>query len=382
MTNEITTLIEEQGKAFEDFKNRHSNELHDVKAALHAIEAKGNRPGAGGALFETAADSEHKGAFIEYVRGGVESQIKAYEAKALSTTGSGGSDGGYAIPKVIDNQIAALLRASGSLRAIANVQTVPSGYKKLISTHGAAATWVGETAARPESTTPKLQELTPSWGELYANPMATQWMIDDSQFDMGNWLANELAEEFMLAENTAFINGTGTNQPKGILAYAFAATADSARAFGTLEMVKTGVNAGWVAGDPAKTLIDTVYKLAAPYRANASWAMNSNLINFVRQLKNSTGDYLWRDGLSNGQPATLLGYPVYELPDMPDVGATTIPILFGDFNRGYMITDREFGNRILRDPFTNKPYVGFYTTKRVGGMLVDSNAIKGIATRV
>jgi len=384
---EIQSLVEQQGEAVEAFKAMHTRELDEIKANLRAMEVKAGRPGMAADGYDAAAgitseDLAHKSAFVDYVRGGEEAAIKAIEAKAFSTTGSAGADGGFAIPKVIDQQVQSVLRASGSLRQVANVITVPSGYRKLVSVHGAGAAWVGETAARPETATPQLVELTPNWGELYANPMATQWMLDDALFNMENWLAQELAEEFTLAENPTFITGNGTNRPRGILNYTFVQTTDATRAFGQLESIKTGVNGGFAASNPSDILVTMIYRLAAPYRPNASWVMNANTINIVRQWKDSTGRYLWVDGLQQGQPATLLGYPVYELADMPDVGTGNIPILFGDFQRGYMICDRQFGTRVLRDPYSNKPYVGFYTTRRVGGMVVDSRAIKGILTSV
>lgn len=380
---EIQSLVEQQGEAVEAFKAMHTRELDEIKANLRAIEAKANRPGMAADSYDTAGgitsdDLAHKSAFDTWLREGNDSELKAVERKALSTTGSAGADGGFAIPKVLDQTVQSILRASASLRQIANVITVPSGYRKLVSVHGANTGWVSETAARPETTTPQLSELTPFWGEVYANPFATQWMLDDAFFSMESWLAQELAEEFTLAENTAFITGNGTNRPRGILNYTFVQTTDATRAFGQLESIKTGNATGFAASNPSDILVTMIYRLAAPYRPNASWAMNANTINIVRQWKDSTGQYLWRDGLQQGQPATLLGYPVYELADMPDVGAGNIPILFGDFRRGYMICDRQFGTRVLRDPYSNKPYVGFYTTKRVGGMVVDSRAIKGI----
>lgn len=372
--NDVLNLLNQQTAAFADFKARHSNELDEIKHTLRTIEAKGNRPGAGIDMLATSDDLQHKNAFMGYVRGGEEAEIKSIEAKALNVGTP--ADGGYAVPKVIDQQVQSLLRASGSLRAVANVQTVPAGYRKLVSVGGAGASWVGETDARTATTSPQLSELVPFWGEIYANPQATQYMLDDAQFDAGEWLANELAEEFALTENASFLTGNGTNKPKGLLTYTFVETADASRAFGQLQKIKTGVAGGL---DP-DALIKAVYTLAAPYRANATWAMNSNTIETVRKLKGTDGQYLWRDGLAEGQPATLLGYPVIDLPDMPDIANNALPILFGDFQRGYMITDRQMGTRVLRDPYSNKPYVGFYTTRRVGGMLVDSRAIKAITT--
>jgi HK97 family phage major capsid protein len=199
-------------------------------------------------------------------------------------------------------------------------------------------------------------------------------MLDDAVFDLETWLASEIAGEFARAEGAAFVSGSGTNQPKGFLAQPTSAAEDAARPFGTLQYVGTGDAAGL--GEIADlALIDLVHKLKAGHRQGACWVMNSATLADVRKLRTSEGAFLWQGSLAEGQPDRLLGYPVIEAEDMPDIGAGAFPIAFGNFRAGYLIAERS-ATAILRDPFTNKPFVHFYATKRVGGQVLDSAAIK------
>jgi HK97 family phage major capsid protein len=212
-------------------------------------------------------------------------------------------------------------------------------------------------------------------GELYANPAASQSMLDDAAFDVEAWLGEEIGREFGVAEGVAFVSGTGVNQPKGFLTYATAATADSARAFGTLQHVATGVSGAFAATAPEDALIDLVHALRPVYRQGAVFVMNSKTLARVRKMKDADGTFLWRPGLEAGQPATLLGYPVIEAEAMPDIAASSLSIAFGNFASGYVIAERA-ETRILRDPYSRKPFVHFYATKRVGGAVSNSEAIK------
>jgi HK97 family phage major capsid protein len=234
--------------------------------------------------------------------------------------------------------------------------------------------WVAETAGRPETATPSFAEIAPPMGELYANPAASQAMLDDAAFDVEQWLAGEIATEFARAEGAAFVNGTGVNRPRGFLSEPVAADADGARAFGTLQYVPSGA-AGAFGANPQDRLIDLVQALRSPYRQGASFVMNSATLSTIRKVKTADGAFLWQPGLIEGRPDTLLGYPVVEAEDMPDIGANTLSIAFGNFRIGYLIAERQ-ETQILRDPFTNKPFVHFYATKRVGGAVVNSEAIK------
>ena len=217
-------------------------------------------------------------------------------------------------------------------------------------------------------------EIAPPSGELYANPAASQAMLDDAAFDLEGWLAGEIAMEFARAEGTAFITGTGVDQPLGFLSSPAVLTGDGARAFGSLQYVASGDAAGFDA-NPDSKLIDVIHTMKAGHRQGASWVMNSATLSEVRKLKTTDGAFLWQPGLVEGQPDRLLGYPVVEAEDMPDIAAGAYPIAFGNFKAGYLIAERT-ATTILRDPFTNKPFVHFYATKRVGGQVLDSNAIK------
>lgn len=342
-------------------------DVDDVKARLDRVSRAASRPVIGGGA-ATTASLEVKGFVDGYLRMGRETEIK-------SISGIVASDGGYAVPREVDALISARLKNISPIRSIAQVvQTGTAGYRKLITTGGTASGWVSETGARTETATPSFAEIAPPAGELYANPAASQAMLDDSAFDIQSWLADEIAMEFARAEGAAFVNGTGTNQPKGFLAAPNAATADAARPFGTLQFLVSGNAAGFDTS-PELKLIDLVHSLKGGHRQGASWVMNSKTLAVVRKLKAADGSFLWQPGLMEGQPNRLLGYPVVEAEDMPDVAANAFPIAFGNFRAGYLIAERS-ATSILRDPFTNKPFVHFYATKRIGGQVLDSDAIK------
>jgi HK97 family phage major capsid protein len=311
-----------------------------------------------------------RGAFVDgYLRAGREVELKSFAGNVLA-------DGGYAVPREIDEQIDALLKAASPIRAIANVVRVGSaGYRKLVTRNGVASGWASETATRPVTNTPVFEEIVPPWGDLYAQPAATQAMLDDAQFDVEAWLSSEIAAEFAKAEGTAFVNGDGTNKPKGFLTYATAATSDATRPFGTLQYVASGAASDFIASNPQDRLLDLVHALRAPYRQGAVWVMNGATLARVRKFKDTTGAFIWTPGMVTGQPDLLLGYPVIESEDMPDIAANALAIAFGNFQAGYLIAERSETN-ILRDPYSNKPYVNFYATKRIGGAVTNSEAIK------
>ena len=200
-------------------------------------------------------------------------------------------------------------------------------------------------------------------------------MLDDAAFDVEAWLANEIATEFARAEGSAFVAGNGTNRPRGFLNNPTATTGDGTRAFGTLQYLATGTDASFGASNPQDRLVDLVQSLRPPYRQGASWVMNSKTLAAVRKFKDSTGAFLWQPSLISGNADMLLGYPVIEAEDMPDVASGSLSVAFGNFKAGYLITERA-ETTILRDPYTNKPYVYFYATKRIGGCVSNSEAIK------
>ncbi|WP_431469418.1 phage major capsid protein [Sphingosinithalassobacter sp. LHW66-3] len=308
-------------------------------------------------------------AFESFVRSGV----GGLEVKAF--TGASDAAGGVAVPDEIDTMIDATLKSISPIRSIANVvQVGSSGYRKLVTSGGTPSGWASETGSRDETATPAFHEIAPPSGELYANPAASQAMLDDAAFDVEQWLAGEIAAEFAKAEGAAFVNGDGTDKPKGFLQATVSLAGDATRSFGQLQYLPSGA-AGAFGDDAEETLIDLVQTLRPPYRQGAVWVMNSATLARIRKFRTSAGEFLWQPSLAAGQPATLLGYPVVEAEDMPDIAANSLSIAFGNFKAGYLIAERS-ATQILRDPYSNKPFVHFYATKRVGGMVSNSEAIK------
>lgn len=341
------------------------DDVDEVKARMDKVAKAASRPAIGAA---PETDAEVKSFVNGYLRRGAENEVK-------SINGATPADGGYSVPRQIDAVIAGTLAEISPIRSIAQVvQTGTAGYRKLISTGGTASGWVSETAARPETDTPDFAEIAPPSGDLYANPAASQAMLDDAAFDLEGWLANDVATEFARAEGTAFVTGSGTNQPEGFLQASTSTAEDGIRAFGQVQYIGSGDANGFDASPEAK-LIDLIHSLKSGHRQGASFVMNSTTLATVRKLKTADGAFLWQPGLVEGQPDRLLGYPVVEAEDMPDVSGGQFPIAFGNFRQGYLIAEHS-ATRILRDPFSNKPFVHFYATKRVGGQVLDSNAIK------
>ena len=359
-------IVARQDKADEAIQTLRSD-VDEVKARVDKIGTAAARPTLGNGTSD-APSAEVKGFVDGYLRRGRETEVK-------SVSGSSPADGGYAVPREIDAMIASELKEISPIRQLAQVVQVGSaGYRKLITTGGTASGWVSEAAARPETDTPNFAEIAPPTGELYANPAASQSMLDDAQFDLEAWLASEVAMEFARAEGAAFVNGSGADQPLGFLSSPTSLAGDAVRSFGSLQYIGSGDANGFDA-NPESRLIDLVHTMKAGHRQGASWVMNSSTLSDVRKLKTTDGAFLWQPGLVEGQPDRLLGYPVIEAEDMPDVGSDTFPIAFGNFKAGYIIAERS-ATQVLRDPFTNKPFVHFYATKRVGGQVLDSSAIK------
>ena len=398
MSTEVKSAIDALNRAFEEFKaanderikqletrgsadgaltekvERLNGEISKLQSQLTEVELQANRRALGpDGRREDPAVREHREAFNRFMRKGVEDGLGELAVKAAVQTGVD-ADGGYAVPEELDRQIASLLVEVSPMRQLAAVKQVGAGYKKLINTRGTASGWVGETAARPETDTPTLADVTPPQGEIYANPFATQRSLDDIFFDVEAWLAGEVVTEFSFQEGVAFVTGDGTNRPKGFLTYPTAATADGTRPFGTLQAVNTGAAAD-LGTAPLDALITLVYAMKAGHRRNASWLANALTYAELRKVKDANDNYIWQPSAQAGQPATLLGYAAYEDGAMPDIAADALPVAFGDWRAGYEINDIR-GTRVLRDPYSNKPYVGFYTTKRVGGGVVNSEAIK------
>lgn len=344
--------------------------LTEQKAALDRMALDARRP----ALSERAMEprSEAKSAFDRYVRSGDANALNTLEEKAASIGTP--ADGGYLAPDETERLISARIRDVSPMRQIASVRQIGANtYRKPVNAAGAAAGWVGETDNRPQTDTPTLAPIDFPTMELYAMPAATQALLDDGVVDVEQWLAEEVQAEFAKQEGAAFINGAGAAQPKGLLSYT--AKADGTQGFGELGYVATGADGALPSTDPADALIDFVYTVRQAYRANGRFLMNRSTVGALRKLKDGEGNYLWQPSLTAGEAPTLLGYAVSEAEDMPDIASGATAIAFGDFRRGYLIVDR-VGVRVLRDPFSAKPYVLFYTTKRVGGGVQDFDAVK------
>ncbi|MFN3659571.1 MAG: phage major capsid protein [Pseudolabrys sp.] len=315
---------------------------------------------------------EHKQAFEAYVRSGETVGLRALEVKALSAGSN--PDGGYLVPPEVETEIGKRLASISPIRGIAAVRVISGNvYKKPFMTSGPAVGWVGETDARPQTTSPTLDELSFPAMELYAQPAATSTLLDDSAVNIDEWLAQEVEQVFAVQEGTAFVTGDGSNKPKGFLNYT--AVANGSWSLGNIGYVASGEAGAFPASDPSDTLVDLIYALRAGYRQNAVFVMNRKTQSAIRKFKDTTGGYLWQPPAAAGGKATLMTFPVIEAEDMPDIAANSLSIAFGDFNRGYLVVDRA-GVSVLRDPYTAKPYVLFYTTKRVGGGVQDFDAIK------
>lgn len=341
-------------------------QVGDLQAALDKAVSQVASAQIGGLGGERVKDREYTDAFAAHMRKG--------EVKASLNKGTA-AEGGYLAPAEWDRTITDKLVQVSPMRSICSVISIAqNSFSKLFNARGTASGWVGETAQRPETAGPTIGSMTYATGELYANPFATQGLLDDALIDVEMWLAGEIETEFAYQEGIAFVSGSGVNKPNGILTYVTGAANAAAHPWGAIETVNSGAAAA-VTSDGVLAL---VYALPSEFTAAARFAMNRNSQKSVRLLKDSTSNYLWQPSLVAGQPATLAGYPVTEIAAMPDIAAASTPVLFGDFARTYQIVDRA-GVRVLRDPFTNKPYVGFYTTKRVGGGLLNPQTMKAMS---
>lgn len=400
--NNPTAILNELKTTFETFKAEREKEVSDLKKGLADVvqTEKVDRINAEITKLQTALDEvnvsiaalkvggigdgqpqsaekkEHAKAFNQFFRKGAENGLRDLEVKASLRTDSD-PDGGYVVPDQMETTIDRVLGTVSAMRSISRVMSISAGtYKKLVNQGGAAGGWVGEKDARPETATPKLSALEFPAMELYANPAATQTLLDDARVSIEQWLADEVSITFAEMEGAAFVAGSGVNQPRGLLSYDTVANANYA--WGKIGYVASGVAAALTDAthNGADALTDLVYAIKAGYRQGGRFLMNRKTQAAIRKLKSKTEElYLWQPSIQAGQPATLLGYPITDDDNMPDIGADKFPAAFGDFQRGYLIVDR-VGIRVLRDPFTNKPYVHFYTTKRVGGGVQNFEALK------
>ncbi len=357
-------LLEEKLARIDRVIDGHTRRLDEIalKSGRPAIGYEGQR----------TRTSEHKTAFESYVRSGDSENLRALELKALSSGSN--PDGGFVVPPEIEAQISRRLVAISPVRSIASVRTISGNtYRKPFMTTGPAVGWVGETDARAQTASPTLDELSFPAMELYAMPAATATLLEDSVVNIDEWLAQEVEQVFAAQEGAAFVVGDGNNKPKGFLSYN--AVANGSWSWGNVGYVATGASGAFPASNPTDVLVDLIYSVKAGYRQNSVFVLNRKTQSAIRKFKDTTGNYLWQSPAAAGARATLMTFPVIEAEDMPDVSSGSFSMAFGDFYRGYLIVDRA-GVTVLRDPYSAKPYVLFYTTKRVGGGVQDYDAIK------
>ena len=360
--------IERKGKAdplYNEHLNNISMALDNYKSRLDNIETAYNRPMLGGEVASVKHSDAYSKAFRNYLRKGMEGGLEELQTKALSVGSD--PDGGYLVTPQISSKIVQSIFETSPIRQLAAVENISSDALELIDDHDqAVAGWTSETGTIIETSTPTLAKRNIQTHELYAQPKATQKLVDDSAIDIESWLANKISDIFSRKENTAFINGTGVGQPRGILTYL------PGTSWGQIEQINSGSSSAVT----ADALVVLFYTLKDAYSKRASFLMNRTVVQSVRLLKQATtNQYLWQPGLAAGVPDTLMGVPVYMAADMPNAAANSLSIAVGDFGAAYQIVDRR-GISILRDPFTEKPFVKFYATKRVCGDVVNFEAIK------
>ena len=367
---EVTRAVEGFTRELKSFQDDIQARIEEQDKKMSKLDRKtvAGRPALSMAATEVAP---HLKAFDAYLRSGDEEGLRGLELeeKALSTAVAG--DGGYLVDPETSGRIQGVLSSTASIRAIANVVNVEATSYDVLVDHGEVGHgWATETGSVSEGDTPTIDRITIPLNELSALPKASQRLLDDSAFDIEGWLAQRIADKFARAEASAFVNGDGVDKPTGFLSHA--TVTNESWSWGSLGFIPTGADGDLTDPD---AVIDLVYALDAEYRANASFVMNSKTAGKIRKLKDGDGRFLWSDGLAAGEPARLLGYPVLIAEDMPDVASGSTSVAFGDFGAGYTIAERP-DLRVLRDPFSAKPHVLFYATKRVGGDVSDFAAIK------
>ncbi len=372
---EVKTALSGFVSDIKEFQAEISTKLQQQEERLTMLDRKSQLNAARPHLAaETDLGAPHQKAFEAYVRSGDDDGLRGLtlEGKAMSTAVA--ADGGYLVDPVTADTIKGVLSNAASLRSVANVVNVEgTAYDVLIDQDDLATGWASETGSATETGTPKIDRISIPLHELSALPKVSQRLLDDSAFDIEAWLAGRIAEKFARAESAAFINGDGIDKPKGILNHN--TVENGSWSWGNLGYVATGADGDFNATNPADAIFDLIYALGADYRANAVFVMNSKTVGAVRKLKDADGRFLWSDATVAGEPARLIGYPVLVAEDMPDIASGSASIAFGDFANGYTVAERP-DTRILRDPFSAKPHVLFYATKRVGGDVSDFAAIK------
>ena len=406
MDTEIKSLLEQQGKAWAEFKasnDAREAEIKKLGAADVVLTEKVDRlndqiskyektaedlhkkamermeflakPASSNGDQPSEADRQHAKAFSAFLRKGQDADLNDLQSKAMNVSNE--PDGGYLVPSALSNRIIQRLRLYSPMRDLATIETISTDALEIpLDTGEADAGWVGELAARPETNTPQVGKSRIPTQELYAQPKVTQKLLDDAMWDIESWLSNKVADKFARKEGTAFVSGNGVGQPRGFASYATTATADASRAWGTFEHVATGT-AGGFGSTPngSDKILDVIHKIHPAYLPNSRWAMSRATLAEARKLRDADGAYLFVPSFIAGMQSTLMGYPIAIMDDMASITTDSLSIAFGDFSQAYTIVDRT-GIRTLRDPYTEKGFVKFYTTKRVGGDVVNFDALK------
>ena len=357
---------------FKHFTTDIQTKMQEQDDRMTKLDRKSMTFGARPALASNASEqAPHQKAFEAYLRSGDDDALRGLELEGKSLSSAVAADGGYLVDPQTSAFVQSTLASTASIRAIANVVNVEAtSYDVLIDHTEMGAGWATENDPTAETGTPQIDRITIGLHELSALPKASQRLLDDSAFNIDEWLAGRIADKFARSEAAAFVNGNGVDKPTGFLTVP--QVNNDVWVWGNIGYVVSGAD-GDFAG--AEALIDLVYVLGAAYRANGTFVMNSKTAGAVRKLKDNDGRFLWSDGLVAGEPARLLGYPVLIAEDMPDIASDATAIAFGDFGTGYTVAERP-DLRVLRDPFSAKPHVLFYATKRVGGAVSDFGAIK------
>lgn len=426
-TEEIKDLLEKQGKAFNDFKTQNDLRLKEIEKTgsasattvtnveklnqtiddiaeqlktatkrADALEAAVNRINLSGGdanlananlgekleVFNTltgqALDAEGYAGYRKAVNAYLRKGDKGMKGDLLNSLSVGAdASGGYWVQPDMSGPMVKKIYETSPLRQYATVLTISTdALEGPVDNDECDSGWVAEKGTRSETDAPALGKWRIPVHEQYAEPRVTQQLLDDAAVNVEAWLGMKTADKLSRTETTAFYTGNGSGKPRGFLDYTKVTTADATRAWDNIQYVATGVSGAFdtaANGGPDK-LLDVVYALKTAYRTGAVWMMSRATVGTVRKLKDGQGNYLWVPG-SASQPATLHGYAIAEAEDMPAVAANSYSIAFGNFGAAYIIVDRA-GIKVLRDPYTAKPYVKFYTTKRVGGGLVNGEAIK------
>ena len=379
LTPKTTVSIEAKSAAteflstFRTFKDDISRSLTDMGQRIDTIDRKSvdlRRP-----ALATAASEElpHRKAISAYVRNGDDDALRVLDVEAkgiYSVTG----DGGFLVDPGTADTIQVVLRSGASIRAISRIVNVESSsYDVLVDNGDIGSDWTEEGTTFTETSAASVERVSIPLHELSAAPQATQRLLDDAAFDVEAWLAERVAERFLRAESEAFVSGTGVNQPTGFLTKP--KVANVSWSWGNIGYIATGNDGDFDPNNPADALVDLVYAVNAEYRSGSVFIMNSRTAGEVRKMKDNQGRFLWMEGLQAEQPPLLIGYPALIVEEMPDIGTDAHAIAFGNFQQGYTIAERP-DLRILRDPYSSRPNVTFFATKRVGGDVTDYAAIK------